>query len=357
MYIKPVEILTFGALALASALLLWLTMHFLLPWFAPFIAAFLLARLLEPAVKFLCRRGWKREFAAGVCTLALLTALIVGLAALLSRGIQELGTFSRELPDILAGAAALLRSLRTQTGHYLSAVPPELTSWLDQAITGLTASFAEIPAKLSARLLDFLSMTAARMPSILLFTVTCGIGVYFISAAFPQLQVYLDTHLPEVWQRRRLLLNSNMRFTLGRYIRAQLILMVITFFELLLGLVLLNIRGALVLSAAIAFLDALPILGAGAVLLPWALYALLIGDAPVMLGMLILWGVITLVRNCIQAKLLGDQLGLPPLLTLMFIYIGWCAAGVWGMILFPMLALLCKQLELPARIRRYRYER
>jgi sporulation integral membrane protein YtvI len=353
LYIKPVWLIRWVLAALIGALALWLSFNYLLPWFSPFITAFLLARLLEPAVKLLCRRGWKREFASGVCTLSLLAFIVVGLGALLSRGLEELGTLSGTLPEMFSGAGLMLRELRTRTGAYMAALPPEVTVWLGQAIEACAAFFAAIPAALSRRALDFLSMVAMRMPSILLFTVTCGIGVYFISAAYPGIQGYLDIHLPEVWQRRRLALCSNMRFTLGRYARAQLILMVITFFELLFGFMLLRVDGSLVLSAAIAFLDALPVLGAGAVLLPWGLCALLTGDGALGLGLLILWGVISLVRNCIQAKLVGDQLGLPPLITLMAIYIGWCAAGVWGMVLFPMLALVLKQLDLPGHIRRY----
>jgi predicted PurR-regulated permease PerM len=112
-----------------------------------------------------------------------------------------------------------------------------------------------------------------------LFAVTLCLGVYFISAAYPQLQTWLDIHLPEVWQRRRLAAAGSMRFTLGRYVRAQGILMVITFLELLLAFLLLRIEGALLLAAVTAFLDALPILGAGAVLLPWAAVCFLGGDA------------------------------------------------------------------------------
>lgn len=355
MYINTADVLRWGTWILLAAVGSWLFLRFLLPWFSPFIAAFLLARLLEPAVKLLCRRGWKREFASGTCTLALLALLIFGLGALLSRGVREISALSLELPEILSSAMGMLGALRSSAGDYLAALPPELTGWLDRAAAGLMEAFAGIPARVSTRLLDGLSLAAAKMPSILLFTATCGIGVYFISAAYPGIQTYLDTHLPEVWQRRRLVLNTNVRFTVGRYVRAQLILMLITFFELLLGLVLLRIEGALILSAVIAFLDALPILGAGAVLLPWALFLLLSGDIATALGLFILWGVVSLMRSCIQAKLLGDQLGLPPLVTLMAIYVGWCAAGVWGMVLFPMLALVLKQMDLPQRIRRRSY--
>ena len=117
----------------------------------------------------------------------------------------------------------------------------------------------------------------------------------------------------------------------------------ITFAEVLPGLWLLGVERAALISLAIAVIDALPVFGAGAVLIPWAAAALLLGDTPLGLGLLILWGVVTLVRNCVQAKLLGDQLGLHPLVTLMAIYAGWRLASVAGMVLFPMAALLVQQ--------------
>lgn len=350
LYIKPSFVLRWGTYALLTGVGLWLFWRWLLPILAPFLAAFLLAGAMEGPVKYLCRRGWKREFASGICTLILLGAIIFGLGTLLSRGMRELSALSRTLPEMLNTLSLMLGNIRLRAGVYRSALPPELSTWLDSAVTALAESFSAIPARLSEKLIAFLSLAAAEMPGILLFTVTCGIGVYFISAAYPQMQAWLDINLPDVWQRRRLLLGSNVRFTLGRYLRAQGILMLITFFELFLGLMLLGIEGALLISAVVAFLDALPVLGAGLVLIPWAAVNLLSGDAAAGFGLIVLWGVITLVRSCIQAKLLGDQLGLHPLVTLLSIYAGWSIAGVWGMVLFPMLALMAKQLDIVPRI-------
>lgn len=344
MYIKPADLVKWGVGIALFGAATWLLFKFILPWMAPFIAAFLFARLLEPIVKMLCRRGWNREFASGACTLTLFALLGMGVAALFTRGLGEISALSKELPHMLTGAAQLISSVRVRTGAYMDSMPIELVGWLDAGMLSMSEFFASLPGRLSEKLLGFLSVVAAKTPSILLFTVTSGIGVYFISAAYPGIQAFLDTHLPEIWQRRRLELNTNVRFTVGRYVRAQLILMAITFFELLATFILLRVEGAVLLAVVIAALDALPVIGAGAILLPWAVFSLLLGDTATGLGLIIIWGVITLVRNCIQAKLLGDQLGLHPLITLMSIYVGWCAAGVLGMVLFPMGALMIKQL-------------
>ena len=92
-----------------------------------------------------------------------------------------------------------------------------------------------------------------------------------------------------------------------------------------------------------AVIDALPVLGAGTVLLPWAVYDLLTGNVPLALGLAITYAAVTVLRSAIQAKLLGDQLGLHPLASLAAIYAGWTLWGVMGMLLFPILAICVKQ--------------
>ena len=119
-----------------------------------------------------------------------------------------------------------------------------------------------------------------------------------------------------------------------------------TFFELLTALLLLlRVRGAAGIAALTALIDALPVFGTGIVLLPWALGCLLLGDARRGVGLLLAWGVTCLVRSCAQAKLLGDQIGLDPLASLLSVYVGWRVCGVWGMLLFPILLMSLIQLN------------
>ena len=107
---------------------------------------------------------------------------------------------------------------------------------------------------------------------------------------------------------------------------------------------LLRIDYALLLAALTAVIDALPVLGTGVVLIPWAVYDLLTGATARAIGLAVTYAAVTLLRQSIQAKLLGDQLGLHPLATLVSIYVGWRTCGVWGMLLFPILAITGKQL-------------
>jgi sporulation integral membrane protein YtvI len=206
-------------------------------------------------------------------------------------------------------------------------------------------ALGEVPAKLSAKLLSFMALAAAKAPAALLFAVTAVIGTYFLSASYPQVKLFLSRQLSENVRAKAGRVKVLLRTTIGRYFRAQLIMTAIVFVFLGVAFALLKINYALLLSLLTAVIDALPVLGTGTVLIPWALYELLTGNVGLGLGLGITYAVVTVLRSCIQAKLLGDQLGLHPLSTLLAIYVGYSFAGVWGMIIFPILAITVKQLN------------
>ncbi|MBQ6465085.1 MAG: AI-2E family transporter, partial [Oscillospiraceae bacterium] len=219
------------------------------------------------------------------------------------------------------------------------------STYLKTALDAAADSLYAIPAALSQRLLGLLTRLAQNSPDALLFAVTAGIGAYFSSAAWPRVLAFLRAQLPERLRRRLAGLGQDLKQSFGGWLRAQCILAVITFFELLLVFLLLRIRAAALIAALTALIDALPVFGTGAVLVPWALAALLLGDTGRGLGLLIAWGTVSLVRSCLQAKLVGDQIGLDPIASLLAVYAGWRVWGVWGTLSFPLLLVTLRQLN------------
>lgn len=135
-------------------------------------------------------------------------------------------------------------------------------------------------------------------------------------------------------------LSGCIRLVLGHWIQAQIKLLGVTFLILFLGFLLLRIRFSLLLGLGIALLDALPIFGTGTVLIPWGLLSMLSGDIHLGIGLMILYGAAALSRNVLEPKILGAQMGVSPLLTLLSIYVGYRLSGVLGMILLPILTML-----------------
>ena len=138
-----------------------------------------------------------------------------------------------------------------------------------------------------------------------------------------------------------------MRDIFRRYIKAYGILLAMTFALLLVGFWTLRVEYAFLLAFLIALADLLPVIGVGTVLIPWGIVMLLQKQFYLGFGLLILYLVISLVRQVAEPKVLGKSLGLHPLLTLFATYVGFTLFGLLGMILAPVAALLAKRLLSP----------
>lgn len=325
--------------------LIWLAVRFLLPWAAPFILAWCIAAMLEGPVKLLQRKGIRRGAASALCTGAALSLLLWALAALLLKGLSKLSYFARELPALMEAVTARLNEIQELAHSHISAAPEGSAMFLEMVSRTITDTLASLPAHISKAAVGFLTRSAQASPNALLFIFTVSIGTYFISASFPRINAFLLAQLPDRLRLKLSGLGADLKISFGGVLRSQLILMAMTFFELLLAFWLLKTDSAIELAAITAAVDALPVFGTGVILLPWALCSLLLGSTRRGLGLIICWLAVSVVRNLVQAKLMGDQIGLAPLASLISIYVGWRVWGVGGMLLFPVLLVTLQQLN------------
>ncbi|MGI6013101.1 MAG: sporulation integral membrane protein YtvI [Oscillospiraceae bacterium] len=324
----------------------WLCLRYLLPWVAPLLLAFLLAVIIEPAVRFLeTRVRLPRPLGAGICGLVLIGILIILLFQLCSGAISQMWSLFDQLPLLFRTIQLQFNTLEARIIAYLNATDSSLSAYFAASMGAVYDQLTTLPAKLSERLVAGLSSVAGKAPSILLFSVTSGIGMYFISAAYPSILRFFRLQIPETWRSRVSAVYKDLRHTVSRWLRAQLIMTAITFATLWLAFLLLHIEFAVLIALLIAVIDAFPILGSGIILLPWAIISALTGDYGLCVGLFATYGAVTLLHSCLQAKLVGDQLGLHPLVSLAAIYVGWCIAGVWGVLLAPIVAITIKQLN------------
>ena len=324
---------------------LWLLFRFLLPWLAPFLLAMGIAAASEPLVRRMSGRRFPRAGAAGLCTALLLAVLIALITIGLGRAASELGALAGKLPDLLSGAGQKLENWQDAIFDYIDSLPGNLGSYLEAALDTAMEQLTQLPGLISAWLLNMARGFALKMPAIVLFIITSGIGAYFCSASYPEILRFFSRQIPVNFRTKAKLVYGDFRRSLGKWFKAQLTLTAITFCELLVVFLLLRVDYSLLLAALIAFIDLLPVFGTGTVLIPWAFIELLIGNQPLAVGLFIAYMAITLIRNMIQAKLLGDHLGLHPLVTLVSLYVGFRAIGFWGMLLFPILAVMLKQVN------------
>ena len=332
----------------------WLAAKYLLPWLAPFLVAYALALLMELPLRFLVKHGWSRKLAAALLTLLLLGLTVWALTALTGKCVDVVTVFADEVPMIMSSVSDSLIILEERIAELVASAPAGMEETVTTALTALGDELYGLPVLLSQWALSLVSRTAQSSPDVLLFIVTAALGTYFVSASLPRTNAFLLAQLPYPLRTRLEGLGRSMRSSFGGLLRAQLILMALTFFELLIAFWVLEIRNAPAIAAVTAAVDALPVFGTGIVLIPWGLYSLLLGATPKGVGLLVSYAIVNVVQSCMQAKLVGDQIGLDPLASLLGIYVGWRVAGVWGMLLLPLLLVTMRQLNEQGVVRLWR---
>ena len=333
------------ALAGGALLLLWLVFRFLLPLAAPFLLAAVLALLAEPLVRvFQQRLHLSRGIASGVgvsITLLLTALLLTTLCAFLLR---ELGELAGIMPDLESAASDGISSME---GYFLSLAaqtPANVRTLLTRGVENLFSGSSRVLDQVSSRLLDLASNILKGLPDSALSLGTWILASYMTSARLPKIKDLLRDRLPPTWKDRYLPALRQLRHTLTGWLTAQLKLAGITFGILTMGFLLLKISYAPLWAALISLADALPILGTGTILIPWSFVCFLQGDTLQALGLLGIYAVAALMRSILEPRLIGKQLGLDPLITLLAIYAGYPIWGFFGMLLAPLLAVGLTQL-------------
>lgn len=321
----------------------WLFLHYILGILMPFLLAYLLAWVLQPIIRFLTQRlHIHRHIAAGLSVIT--AAGLVGTGAVLGirKLIQESIGLAGSLVDTFRRLPDILNHLNDRMTRLLSFLPDNVLDTMQSISSALMSSLTklELPPSFSSGAFELATGTAKAVPNVLIFCVVFLVSAYFIAADKDRIDHTIYALLPHRFKQMLGSTRRHVAITLLRYLRAQLILMSITFLELFIGFLVLGLDYALAAALLIAVIDALPILGTGTILIPWGLYSLIIGDYHLGVGCLALYGIILVVRQVLEPKIVGDSIGLHPLVTLMSMYVGLKLLGFAGMILGPVLVLL-----------------
>ena len=329
---------------MGAAVGIWLFVTVLLGLTLPFLLAFLLAFLTEkPALMLMRRWNFPRWAAGGICTLGAFL-LLFGAVWLLSRAlVQEFAPLLQGLPQILQELAEPLSLLHGRLMGLAARLPQGISHGAAAAVEELFAGGAGILQQLPGRLLTLAAGAAKKVPSVFLFAVTTVLASFMTAARLPALRLMLSRVLPQPWRSKVTALWRRMGAAMGGWLKAQGKLFAVSFGICLLGLLLLGEKAPWRTAPLIALVDALPVFGSGAVLLPWAAVRCLQGSTAGGVGLAVLYGAIAMTRATLEPKLMGQQMGLPPLVTLMALYAGGRLCGVKGLILFPILTAMAAQ--------------
>ncbi len=334
----------------AGALGVWLAFRYALGVALPFLLAWLLSKAIKPLIDRICARvKLPRGVVSGTLVVLLVGGVVWLAAAGIRRGIDEL---SRLIGDISADSEGIVAAVERlfERANSISAHLPFLRRFEDAPgyadfCARLDATVADgidrLVTTVGARLPGAAMAVAGWLPGAFLFVTVLLLACYYFCADDGALgrgiTVAASRLLPEAWQDALPPLGRRLRRLGRQYARAYLILGLFTFLLVFIGLSLLRVPYAFILAWVIALVDLLPLLGTGVVLVPWAAVSLLLGETVLGIGLLVLFLVCTLVRQIAEPRMLGQELGLHPLLSLAAMYVGLRLFGFWGMLLAPLL--------------------
>ena len=202
----------------------------------------------------------------------------------------------------------------------------------------------ELLTGMSGTLLQQVSGIAVNIPGMCFKLLLAVISTVFMELDFPQIMYFFEKIMPEKWKETVSAVKKGTFGTMGKCAAAYVFIFLMTFAELAAGLLLLQIEGAFAIAFLIAVLDILPVLGTGTVLLPWAVIAFAGGNARMGIGVMGLYLIITVVRNIVEPKLVGKQMGLSPVVMLPCMIVGLHFFGILGLFGVPLLASFLKKL-------------
>ena len=328
-------------------ILLLLAARYLLPVLMPFLVAFVLAFLIQRPAAWIARRLRAPKGRLSVLLLVLVYVAVFGVAfSGGGRVFAVIREFVIDVPDIYRrDILPLLNYVLEGVAENLSEADPFVSAQIENSLQQAVQSIGQMVSGLSVTLLQKVSELITGVPSVLIRVVLTVITSFYICSDYVRILAALWRLLPDRWQN---LCRDIKQYGLNMirvYIRSYSLLFLLTFTELTIGFLIFQIPHSLLVAVLIAIFDILPVLGTGGVLIPWAVILAVIGNYPLAAGILILYVIITVVRNSVEPRIVGKQIGLHPLLTLIAMFTGVSLAGLPGLILLPMAVMIFVNME------------
>ncbi|WP_129600410.1 sporulation integral membrane protein YtvI [Anaerophilus nitritogenes] len=294
----------------------------------PFILGWIISCLLDPIILFLCNTLKISRNQSTLVALFLFLFLTGSFFTLIGGIIIiQLTNLSIYLSEIYTQNHSFIHEIENL---YIQ-LPSNLIHSIITNLTGLFKNFTTIISTLISSLLSFIST----IPQFLVFLLVTIISTFFITRDKPIIKKFIIAQLSQNALCKSRMIKGGLFSALTGYIKAQLILMLITFLESTIGLMLLGIDYFILIAFLASIIDALPLLGTGCVYIPLILWKLLQGSFMECIGLGILYLLILLLRQILEPKILGSQLGIYPLVTLIAMYIGLKLFGILGLMIGP----------------------
>lgn len=318
----------------------YLLIMFGLPIVLPFFVALIVAELLDPIVQFLTWKGRvPRGIAVGLVLFLFVGLFTTAITIAVARLVEEIEAAIIYLPNLYNSALILAEEFSQGFGSVSATLPESVHQMLTDNIYTLMESVKEmLPGVVGT-----LGMVSS-VPMFIANLLVALIATFFISRDRRIINDFLLSLFPSVWRPKLRKVKVDVWASTMGFAKAQAMLIAMTMIQSMFGLWLIGANYWVMMGVIVGVADVLPLLGPATIFIPWIVYNLIFGSKIFALKLLVLYAVLASVRQVLEAKVLGEQLGLHPLAVLVSLYMGFQFFGALGFIVGPILAILLKSM-------------
>lgn len=304
-------------------------------FYMPFVIAFIIAMLIEPIIKKIHKKTNLTRKTSAIIVLIIVFAILIGV---ITWGIitifSESYNLLNKINEYTEKAYKQFTWIMSQLNLEKINIPEQITGIIQNSTQDIIGN----TSKILSNLLNTFIKWITTLPTMGVYIVITLMATYFICADKLYILDQVEHHFPRTWVKRGILHLKEIINSLGSYIKAEFILVAVAFVEILIGLYILkwtglNIQYPFLVALGIGFVDALPILGIGTVMIPWAIIAGINGNIKLAMGVLIIFAIVSLMRQFLEPKIVSNQIGIHPIFTLIAMYTGFKIIGVLGLLI------------------------
>ncbi|NEW07794.1 sporulation integral membrane protein YtvI [Paenibacillus sp. SYP-B3998] len=331
MSLKTVVIMVLGLLLLYGLFTIGL----------PFMLAMVTAIFLDPLTVLLMKAVRVNRMIAATIISTFFTLLTLTLFYFIGLNVvTELIDLGRKAPNYMDEVNKYVDQAITRTQGFYESLSPDMAvqvqTWIERGITTLTGTLTEVFSGISGFFLN----VAGKIPNLFVWLIVFVISLYLFMISLPKLKTAFLSIFDEQSRGKMDHVLLNLRQAIFGFIRAQLIMAVLTYLVTFIGLLVLQAEYPLAISLLVMVMEFVPVIGTGMVFVPWLTYQLLVGHTSMGIGLLILFLVLTIFRRIVEPKVLSDAVGINALAALISLYVGFELVGIIGLFLGPLVIII-----------------
>ena len=315
----------------------YLGLKYLFPACFPFVLGFIFAYL---AIKVSAKLFKNKNSALlkNITLVIIYLIIILVVTLIIISGINKIADFFSQIPSLYKNVIKPGFSILENSIYDLNVnLPIDVQEYLTKAVDGIFNSLESIILSASSVVVSLTTSILSGAPEAVITIFIIIISSFYIVNDYENMISYFSKHINEKIKNRLLEVKDFIENKILIILKSYLMIMCITFIELLIGLIVLGVNNNGVIALLISFLDILPVLGVGTILIPWGIISLVSGYTFLGIGLLILYIVIAVIRNIIEPRIVGGHLGLHPLAALAAMIIGVRLFGGLGMFGLPLI--------------------